>query len=207
MNSKWKTAIIWLGGIAIIVLIVFIGMKDSIARPINEEKANAMKSDSVNVEEYYKEKSEIVTSYDVKTSDKIKSEKQTVEDINGRGFDQYPISYEYSIDGEYIKEQEALNKKEKHPVYRTYYTSTSGELWTIIVTNGSMVANPVSYNMQSNRGVQLIFAESEIITGYDSQNNMFYETVPKESELIVHVVDKIDAETLDSLTVEVINGL
>ena len=45
------------------------------------------------------------------------------------------------------------------------------------------------------------------IIGYDSENNMFYETIPKESELIVKVVDKIDSETLNSLTKEVIAGL
>ena len=55
--------------------------------------------------------------------------------------------------------------------------------------------------------MQLVIAESEIITGYDSSNNMFYETIPDESELIAYVVDRIDAETLDSLTVEVISGL
>lgn len=207
MNSKWKTAIIWLVGIAIVALIIFIGMKDSIVRPINEEKANAMKSDPVDAEEYYKEKSEIVDSYDVKSSDNVQSEKTAIEDIKGRGFEQYLISYEYSIDGEYTKEQEALNENEKHPIYQTYYASSNGELWTIITTNGSIIANPVSYNMQSEREVQLVIAESEIITGYDSHSNMFYETIPSESELTVYVVDKIDSKTLDSLTIEALSGL
>ena len=45
------------------------------------------------------------------------------------------------------------------------------------------------------------------VTEYDSENNMFYETIPKESELIVKIVDKIDSETLNSLTKEVIAGL
>lgn len=207
MNSKWKTAIIWLAGIAAVALIVFVGMKDSIVRPMNEEKANAMKNDPVDVEEYYNERSEIIASYSAKTSDNVQSEKQAIEDISGRGFEQYPVSYDYSIDGEYVKEQEASDTEEEHPIYQTYYTSANGELWTIIVMNGSVIANPVSYNMQSERGVQLVIAESEIITGYDSSNNMFYETIPDESELIVYVVDRIDAETLDSLTVEVISGL
>lgn len=207
MNSKLKTALIWLAGIAVVALIVFVGMKDSIVRPVNEEKASAMKTDPVDVEEYYKEKSSIVTSYDVKTSDGIQAEKKAVEDIKERGFEQYPVTYDYSIDGEYIKEQEASGSKETHPIYQTYYASSNGELWTIIVINGSIIANPVSYNMQSERGVQLVISESEVITGYDSEKNVFYETIPNESELIVVVVDKIDAATLDSLTVEVINGL
>ena len=207
MNSKWKTALVWLIGIAIVALIVVIGMKDSIVRPMNEEKANAMKSDPVDVEEYYKEKSEIVASYDVKTSENIQSEKQAVESISQRGFEQYPVTYDYSIDGKYLKEQESKSSKDQHPIYQTYYTSANDELWTIIVVNGSIIANPVSYNMQYERGVQFIVSESNVITGYDSANNVFYETIPSESELIVYVVDKIDAETLDALTVEVISGL
>lgn len=207
MNSKWKTALAWLVGIAIVALIVVVGMKDSIVRPMNEEKANAMKSDPVDVEEYYKEKSEIVASYDVKTSENIQSEKQAVESISERGFEQYPVTYEYSIDGRYLKEQESKSSKDQHPIYQTYYTSANDEFWTIIVVNGSIIANPVSYNMQSERGVQFIVSESEVITGYDSANNVFYETIPNESELIVYVVDRINAETLDALTVEVISGL
>ncbi len=207
MNSKWKTALIWLLGIAIVTVIVFIGMKDSIVRPLNEEKANAMKTDTIDVEEYYKEKSEIIASYDVKSSENVQTEKQVTGDLNDRGFVQYPVSYDYSIDGKYVKEQVATNTKKQHPIYQTYYTSANDELWTIIAINGNIIANPVSYNMQSSRGAQLILSESEVITGYDSENNVFYETIPKESELIVCVVDKIDAETLDSFTVEVISGL
>ena len=66
-----------------------------------------------------------------------------------------------------MKEQEAKSSKEKHPIYQTYYTSVNNEVWTIIVINGSFIANPVSYNAQSERGAQLIVAESIVITGYD----------------------------------------
>lgn len=69
------------------------------------------------------------------------------------------------------------------------------------------MANPVSFNAESELGVQLIIAESEVISCYDSQSNMFYETIPNETELIVKVVDRIDTETLDRLTVEVIKEL
>ena len=208
MNSKLKTVLIWLVGIAIVALIILIGMKDSIVRPMIEEKVNE-KIDPIDVEEYYKERAEIVDAYDVATSVNVQSERQAIDDLSDRGFEQYAVIYEYSIDGEYVEEQEALKtkKKKKHPIYQTYYISAADELWTIMVINGSVIANPVSYNMESERGVQLIVSESNVITGYDSANNMFYETIPKESELIVYVVDKIDAATLDTLTVEVISGL
>lgn len=209
MNSKWKNALVWLIGIAIVLMIVFIGIKDSIVRPVSDEDADAdaMKKEPVDVEAYYRENSEIVAEYDVKISEKIQSEKQAVESISERGFEQYPVTYDYSIDGKYLDTNEAKSENEQHPIYQTYYTSSNNELWTIISINGSVIANPVSYNMESERGVQFIVSESNVITGFDSSKNMFYETIPKESELIVYVVDKIDAETLDALTVEVISGL
>lgn len=207
MNGKWKKVFGWLLGITTAALILFIGMRDSIVRPMNEEKANAVKTDPIDVKEYYKENAEILAEYDAKTSESIQSEKQVSDDLSERGFTQYLVLYEYSIDGTYVKEQVARNNKKQHPIYQTYYISQADEIWTIIVINGQIIANPVSYNMQSERGVQFIVSESNVITGYDSSNNMFYETIPNESTLMVYVVDKINAETLEKLTVEVIRGL
>ena len=207
MNGKWKKVFGWLLGITIAALIVIIGMRDSIVRPMNEEKANAVKTDPIDVKEYYKENAEILAEYDAKTSKSIQSEKQVSDDLRERGVTQYLVLYEYSIDGTYVKEQVTRNNKKQHPIYQTYYISQADEIWTIIVINGQIIANPVSYNMQSERGVQFIVSESNVITGYDSSNNMFYETIPNESTLMVYVVDKINAETLEKLTVEVIRGL
>ena len=75
-------------------------------------------------------------------------------------------------------------------------------MWIISLIDGDIVANPVSYNMQSALETQLIVSESEIITSYDSSTNKYYKTVPNESTLIVRIVDKIDADTLDTLTIE-----
>ena len=185
MNGKWKKVFGWLLGITTAALILFIGMRDSIVRPMNEEKANAVKTDPIDVKEYYKENAEILAEYDAKTSESIQSEKQVSDDLSERGFTQYLVLYEYSIDGTYVKEQVARNNKKQHPIYQTYYISQADEIWTIIVINGQIIANPVSYNMQSERGVQFIVSESNVITGYDSSNNMFYETIPNESTLMV----------------------
>lgn len=73
--------------------------------------------------------------------------------------------------------------------------------------NGHIIAYPVSYNMELETGVETVISESEIIMGFDSETNTFYETIPAESELIVKVIKKIDAETLDSLTKEDIAAL
>ena len=53
--------------------------------------------------------------------------------------------------------------------------------------------------MECNKnGVQLVVAESEVMTCYDSKTNSFYNTKPNKSELIIKQVDRIDAETLNS---------
>lgn len=149
----------------------------------------------------------VIVTYSADTSDNIQSEKQAIEDMNSRGFVEYPVSYEYSTNGEYIGKQEATDVDEKHPIYQTYYYSPNNELWTIIATNGNMMANPVSYNIQSEQDIHIVFIETETITAYDSNNNSFYEITPNGSTLSAYIVDKINAETLASFTVEAINTM
>ena len=191
----------------VVSLIIMVGMKSSVERKMVENQVNDIGISEVDVKEYYEEKSAILDRYTVQDSSNTQTESQTKKDVIQRGFDQNKITYDYSIDGNYVGNQEAKDIKDKHPMYQTLYISSMGELWNIIIINGSVIANPVSYNMESELGVQTIISESKVIIGYDSENNMFYETIPKESELIVKVVDKIDSETLNSLTKEVIAGL
>ncbi len=136
------------------------------------------------------------------------TEAEVIELLKERGFTDNPITTEYTADGEMIDKKEVGESDETHPYYQTIFLSETGEYWTIIVMKGSVIANPVGYNMESNaHGAQLILSESEVITSYDSVTNSFYESIPNESELIVKTVDHIDAETLNSLTVEDIEAL
>lgn len=61
------------------------------------------------------------------------------------------------------------------------------------------MAYPVSYNMQSSSNVQVMISEKDTVMSYDSRTGKFYETIPKESELIVKKVGRIDAETIENL--------
>ncbi len=136
------------------------------------------------------------------------TEAEVIALLKERGFTDNPITTEYTADGEMIDKKEVGESDETHPYYQTIFLSETGEYWTIIVMKGSVIANPVGYNMESNaHGAQLILSESEVITSYDSVTNSFYESIPNESELIVKTVDHIDAETLNSLTVEDIEAL
>ena len=207
MTKKWQVALIWLIGIAIVALIVFVGMRNSIERKMISEQVNEAKAEYIDAEEYYNEHGDVKSEIAVPESENLQSEKEAVKGLEDRGFGEYQITTDYSLDGEFLDGQEITGSDDLHPSYQTSYVSSNGELWTIVVMNGTYMANPVSFNVESNLGVQLIFAESETVTCYDSPTNTFYETVLDESELIVKVVDRIDAETLDSLTVEVIKGL
>ena len=176
-------------------------------------KKNARKITLLDLAEYYRDKSEIVATHDVETSENVQTEKQVLEDIAERGFKKVTTTYDYSIDGEYLNEQEAKKTEEKHPIYRTYYTSKNKEFkdleisWEIITINGSVIANPVSYNEWTGEDVKLIYSESDVITSYDKPRSVFYETIPDESELNVNVIDKIDVETLDEISVEMMTEI
>ena len=46
---------------------------------------------------------------------------------------------------------------------------------------------------------------SNTVMSYDGTTNRFYETIPNKSSLIVKTVDRIDAETLENLTIGAID--
>jgi len=166
-----------------------------------EDGTESNKVEATDADEFYEQNSHIKTAVDVNDSDVVQTEKELCENLSTRGFVDYPVTTEYSMDGVYF---DATNiseaSSEKHPIYQTYYVTANGEVWTIFIINGSVMANPVSYNMQSGVGVQVIISESETVTSYDSTKNKFYETIPDKSALFVRVVEEINAETLESLT-------
>lgn len=160
------------------------------------------------MEAYFQQRGEIISITDAKTSDKIETEKAVAANLSSRGFDQYPITYEYSLDGEYSRSAEAsADSNEKHPTYETYYMTKAGSLWTIFEVNGQVTAYPASYNMESDQEAETMIAETTAIMSYDSGSNKFYETIPKPSAMIVKTVDRIDAETLEKLTNDKIDRL
>lgn len=207
MNKKWQIALIGLIGIGIVAMIIFVGMKSSTKRKMASEQIAKTDVEGIDVDKYYNEKSTILDKYSVQDSPSIQTESEAREDITKRGFEQNPITYDYDIEGKYLGNQAVDDSTSTHPIYQTHYISSAGELWTIISINGTIIANPVSYNMESEMGVQTVLSESESIVGYDSKTNTFYDTIPNKSELIVKVVEKIDAALLDSLNKETVPEL
>lgn len=157
---------------------------------------------------YWDNAKEVISVMDVNESENVPTEAEVTEILKERGFVDYPITCKYAMDGTYNGEDETTEGSiEKHPMYETYYISAVGEVWTVFVVNGQIIVNPASFNLESELESQLLISESERIISYDDESNKFYETIPKKSAVIVKTVERIDAKTLDRLTIEEINNL
>lgn len=213
----FKLFIILIVILGIIILLDYLGViefpyEESLEKQISKEEiaenvdfnVNEVEIEHPDADAYYEENAKLINSYSVLQSEDVLTEEAIENILKERGFIDYPIYFEYSMDGEYKKATETSGLDEKHPIYQTYYITENNEIWTIIVINDSIVANPVTYNMQDGVNVQVVFAESDTITSYDSVTNKFYESIPNESEVIVKKINKIEASSLEELTVEVI---
>lgn len=157
---------------------------------------------------YWDNAEEVISVMDVNESENVPTEAEVTDILKERGFVDFPITCEYAMDGTYNDEDQTTDGSvEKHPMYETYYVSAAGEVWAVSVINGQIIANPASFNLESELESQLLISESEKIISYNDESNKFYETIPKKSAVIVKTVDRIDAETLDRLTIEEINNL
>lgn len=164
-------------------------------------------NDSVSAEEYYLASGVILDTIDVKESKTIQTEKEIVEFLSSRGFTQFPITEDYNMDGELSGNIIENETQSACPSYSTSYITSTGDIWTINVINGSITAFPETYNFYSIVGVPTIISEKTSIMSYDSITNTFFETIPNSDVLIVKIVNLIDAQTLERLTTEAIDAL
>lgn len=143
---------------------------------------------------------ELIEIIDADESRDVPTENQVINIFKDRNFEDYTPFYEYDINGECVDKSEVQDDStEKRPMYMTYYKTEKGDVWTIYVTNGSVLAYPFSYNMESDR--EILVSESADITSYDGVTNQYFVTIPGDA-IILKVVDRIDAETLENLTIE-----
>ena len=164
--------------------------------------------EELDADEYFRNNGTVMEITDAATSEDVLTEVQVSTMLQERGFTEYPITCNYAMDGTFDADMEfTYNFLTKHPMYETYYITAAGELWTVFVINGDVMAKPVSYNLQSGLGTEVLLSESNTLTSYDSATNQFYETIPDDSVMIVKTVDRIDAQTLENLTGGGIDGL
>lgn len=153
------------------------------------------------VEEYYEDNSEeIVAVEDAKETEQVFSEKEAIRFMSERGFNEYPLTYDYNMDGTYTDEAEASPDSDaKHPMYQTFYVASDGSIWSVFIVGRTIAANPASYNLESDIDAQILVSETDTLTSYTEMGNKFYKTVPKESAVLLKVVEKITSEKLDKL--------
>ena len=189
-------------------ILILAGFEENVEN--EDDRESMMKKYEVptkDAESYYQNNSEIISEINANDSKDVCTEAEAFKYFSERGFTQYSITTQYSMEGIYSDTVDISDtSSEKHPSYQTYYTTQNGDIWTIFIINGNIMANPVSYNIQSELGVQVIISESDTVTSYDSADNKFYETIPKESALIVITVEKINSDALEELTIGEINN-
>ena len=156
------------------------------------------------VEEYYEDNSEEIISVEsVEENDSVFSEKEAIKFMSERGFTEYPLKYDYTIDGTYTDEAEAsAESDEKHPMYMTYFIAEDGAVWSVFIVGRTIAANPASYNLESDLETQVLVSETDTLTSYTEMGNKFYQTIPKESAVKLKVVDQITSQKLNDLTYE-----
>ena len=175
----------------------------TIENPEGVQKNTEYTIEYPDVEQYFKDNSSIVSVSSVKDSTTLLSESEAKQLLLSRGFTDYPVTTEYTIEGNIIEAFEISDTStDKHPIYSTYYINSNNEVWVINVVEGTITASPLSYNLTYKDKTPIIVSESNEIVSYDSSSNQFYKTIPNETTMNVRCVDRIDADTLDKLTVE-----
>lgn len=176
--------------------------------PIETEISSNNESVAESKEEYYRENSTVVEVIEASKSEETPAEDEVIVMLRERGFTRFPVTYEYAEGGKYEGTTEITGDSGKtHPIYQTFFEAENGDIWTIFVINGEVMANPASYNLRSPHPVQLLFSESEELTSYDNQTDQYYVTIPRDSAVIVKTVDRIDAQTINSITDEEMDNL
>jgi len=154
-----------------------------------------------NADQYYAQNGTIISQAPASAS--ASTEAVAYQALVSRGFTAYPITTEYAIDGSLIDEKTISNAgTEQHPMYTTYYITQQGMVWTIYEIGGQVFANPVGYNTEYNNTVPVLLSESTTITSYDSQTGKYYVNQPLPTVTVVKTVARIDAVTLENMTVQ-----
>lgn len=172
----------------------------------NDSSRPTMPENPSEADIYYFNHSEVIDVIIAEESEDVPTGAEAADLLAERGFVDFPITYEFTMSGQYAEDAKVPDgSANKFPMYETTYISSSGEVWTVFVINGAVFANPVSFNLEFILDVQLLFSESETLTSYDNETGKYYVTIPNESEVIVRAVERIDADTLDRLTIEEIS--
>ena len=191
-----------------VTTIVKVDGKDvSLVATVQYENVSSNPSEPSVAEEYYMENAEIIDVVDVSPEETL-SEAEVTKFLNEKGFTDYPITYNYALSGEFNSDQESSSSSDvKHPMYGTYYISKNNEIWYVTVVGKDIFANPMSFNIQTERDIPTMLSMTNSIIGYDDEKNRLYTIIPKKTAMIVVEAKDINSEILDNLTIEEVGKL
>ena len=166
-------------------------------------QTESIEQDTTNAEEFYKNNSEKIVSVDAIEETNVLSEKEVYLLMVERGFTQCLPITSYDLNGNYIGETE-INKDSDitHPIYQTLYVSPKGNVWNVYILGKIVIANPAFYNISENATINTLIAETNTITSYDNNANLFYNTIPKETVVNLIKIEIINSAALDKITFE-----
>ncbi len=160
----------------------------------------------IDADAYYQKYMTVSATTNVADSQTVRTESDVCDLFYGKGFNNISITTEYEIDGTYVDAYEiSTYSSTPHPIYQATYISSAGVVWSFTEVNGTLIANPVSYN--AGKDVPVIFSETGSMTTYDSKTNKFYTGVPKSDLAVLKTIASIDFATIDTLTNEGIDNL
>lgn len=180
---------------------------------MNDENNDKILTDRYRVtppdaEEYFSNNSTVISEFNAIDSTEALSESQAYDILTQRGFVDDDIVTDYFMDGQFEDDMTiSPHSSEKHPIYQTYYVASNEDIWSILIVNNTIIASPVSYNMEHLTEAPITISETDSITSYDSTTNKFFVNKPNETVMRIKKVQQIDSATLDRLTKEEIDKL
>ena len=191
--------------------------EEAVSIPLNSDEPSDSSSDAeeeiaiaaITPEEAYAN-STIIATTDVQSSSDSLTEADAVRFLTERGFNSFAITAGYGLDGSYVGDKEIdASSSEDHPSYEATYVTPDENIWMLHLCGSQLTAVPLTFNneSQSAKKAPFILSEKESITSYYSATNTFYEIIPDGSRHAVKTVPKIDAETIDGLTLREIERL
>ena len=151
--------------------------------------------------EQYTFRETVLDEIDAATSPDVPTASALLDDLSQRGFSSAEVEAYYDLTGASTQDQTiAGGSDERYPLYEITYVTPSNLVWVIYVSNGSYLAYPpFAYEYGQPR---IVLTEGDFITSYDADRNVFIQTIPDESEIVMKHVNRIDAETLNALDAE-----
>ena len=138
------------------------------------------------------------------TDGKVLTEEDAAKLLRERGFTD-EITAPYAMGGKLRTDAKTSGGEKEHPYYVTYYR-TDEVLWCITVYNGEVFAEPLTY-LNEHPEKPIVLSERETLTAYNSAEDAYYVIQPDAERCELKTVDRIDAETLDELTLREVSRL